>query len=225
MSAADYVFVAGAGTLTVVPSVHSPIIGGFNSTRAGGLGVSDGSSLNSFRANLAGSLPLATVAGTATLTDTFFDGIDVALLSSPSSSSSAVSPLTWNEQEALQRFVLSGGGAVVLVDSDAFAGGASSAANNSFLAPFGMHVTGTDCGANATFANPSASAVTSGPFGTLSTATIVCAGWFDTLGPATAYGTLTTNGQPFLAVIPPGALAPGSGPVVLLSSEDIETDL
>ena len=57
---------------------------------------------------------------------------------------------------------------MIIVDNDGSSAGAD-AANNSFLAPFGMHVTGTHVTPSsvATITNPAASPVTSGPFGTI----------------------------------------------------------
>jgi len=101
---------------------------------------------------------------TMELTDAFFASVDVALLSSTTSSSSSTA-LSADEQAALLRFVQNGGGAVIVVDNDGSSAGAD-AANNSFLAPFGMHVTGTHptFSSAATITNPAASPVTSGPF-------------------------------------------------------------
>lgn len=200
------------------------VVGGFDSGRAGGYGLTSGGALTSFRSDFASMLPNARLAASDTITEAFLAGIDVALLASPTSNGSAVSPLTAGEQTALRNFVLNGGGAVILVDNDSFTPVAPEV-NNSFLAPFGMHVSGTDnnFSSGATVENPGASLVTSGPFGTVPTLTLVVPGWIDELGPATSLGTLNVNGQPFLAVIPSGALGAGSGPVVVMSDTDLDS--
>ncbi len=214
-----------ASTLTYPveqPPTDAPVIGGFNSTRAPAFGLVDGSELTSFRSDLAAMLPAARLTSAATLTDAFLAPLDVAMLASPAGNGSSVPALSRPEQRALRTFVLNGGGAVLLVDNDTFVGGAAGV-NNSLLAAFGMHVTGTDAAGSspATIADPPASPVTSGPFGTVSTLNLAVPGWLDVLGPATALGTLDVNGMPFLAVIPEGALGPGSGAVVVVTDTDI----
>ena len=193
------------------------IVGGFNGARAGAYALVDGNALGNFRTDFAAKLPLAKLTATDTLNDAFLGGVDVALLSSVTGDGSAVAVLSSAEQLALRNFVRGGGGAVILVDNDAFAGSPnSSTVNNSFLSMFGVHVTGTDCSTGGTISAPQSSPVTNGPFGAVASVALTCAGWFDDLGPASALGTVQ-NGMPFLAVIPANALAPGSGAVVLLS--------
>jgi hypothetical protein len=206
-------------TLVAGFNVHSTtaVIGGFNTSRAGGFGLVDGGSLGSFRADLAAKIPYARLTSTDTLNDTFLGGVDVALLSSVTGNNSAVTALSASEQLALRNFVRGGGGAVILVDNDSFAGSPnSSTVNNSFLTQFGLHVTGTDCATAGTITDPPSSPVTSGPFGSVSQVSLTCAGWFDTVGPASSLGTLQ-SGQPFLAVLPANAMAAGSGAVVFIS--------
>ncbi len=215
---------APASVTATTPAVAlgNQIVGGFDAGRAAGYGLTDGASVTTFRSDFGSLLPNARLTATTQLTDAFLSGVDVALLSS-AGSSAVVTPLSQAEQDALLRFVRNGGGAVILVDNDSSSPQAS-AANNSFLAPFGMHVTGTHptFTSTVTVANPAASPVTNGPFGVVSAVTLVFPGWIDVLGPATSLGTLDFNGLPSLAVIPAGALGAGSGPVVIVTDTDLE---
>ncbi len=63
--------------------------------------------------------------------------------------------------------------------------------------------------------------LTSGPFGVVNSGPTDRYGWYDDLGPhASAIAVGTYNSQPIVAVIDPGVLGPGSGPVVFFSDLD-----
>jgi hypothetical protein len=208
--------ILAAGAFTV-PS-FADTFGGWNSTRAGStLNLVDGTGTTGLRADIANNFPGATITGTDTLTAAYLNTIDVAVLNSATGATSAVSGLSSTEQNNLLAFVEGGKGAVIFLDNDTFAAGVD-AVNNSFTSPFGVHVTGTliETQLASTLSSPITSPTA--PFGAVSTMTTIYPGWFDNLGPnATDAADLQANSQSALAYIAPGAIAPGSGPVVFFS--------
>ena len=108
-----------------------------------------------------------------------------------------------------------------MVDNNSFggAGAPTDAVNQSFIAPFGLHVTGK-LSANPALAitTNSMHPITNGPFGMVSSFATGDPGWFDNLGPnAIELADLQANNNTALAVINRGALSPTSGGVVALS--------
>lgn len=190
------------------------VIGAYDSVRAGSFSVF---SLG-ISAIIESSITDSTVIGTPELTDTFLQGIDVLLLTSNYSFISHVSPLTASERSALLGFIMNGGG-VVATTSDA----------PSFTEPFDV-VIGRDSGplaSTSTVPNPSASPVTDGPFGIITTYTTNLFGGvnniFSDLGSMATPIGFNGHGSPTLAVIEESAYGPGSGRVVLFA--DPETAL
>ncbi|MFO0861106.1 MAG: hypothetical protein U0570_11150 [Phycisphaerales bacterium] len=200
-------------------AIAGTVLTGFTAARGGALSLKEGSAAASLRASIAASFPGATLHASTTMMPADLAGCDVVVLASPSGGVSAITPLSGAEQSALLNFVLAGHGAVIFSDNDTFAGGASQPANLSLLAPFGVTCTGTGAGwlRTATVASPAGSAVTNGPFGFVTRYDVGWSGWFSTLGSGAVAARLADNNQPALAVIPRGALGPGSGAVVLFS--------
>ncbi len=193
---------------------------GFTSERGGGASLPSGSLVSTLRQGLLTAFPGTTIRGVDTLTSLSLTTDDVAVLFSSRAATTAIQPLSVDEQAALLAFVQGGGAAVIFVDNDTFGGAPSDNANESLLNPFGLDVTGTGApwARNAVVANPPGSPITSGAFGTVASFQIGWTGWFNQLGPhAQALATASDNNQPVLAVLPCGALGPTSGPVVLFA--------
>lgn len=209
----------GALALTGFSALADPAIVGFDASRGGLFSLSQGGALTALRTAILTAYPSATIGGVSALSAPGLAGADIALLASTTGGISAITPLSASEQTALNSFVLAGRGAVIFTDNDSFAGAGSQPANLSLLAPFGMTCNGTGLGWQrfATVSDPHASPVTDGPFGLCQSFSVGWSGWFNVLGSATSLATLNDNGQAALAVIPRGALGPGSGAVVLFS--------
>lgn len=196
------------------------VIGGFNATRAGPWSYLDeGSQLTILKTAIDTAFPHASYYLTGVLTDEYLAGIDVLLITSARAGTSAVSPLTTDEQAALRRFVEAGGGALIFVDNNSFAGSGTDQVNESLVDAFGLDVC---CAAGwpeqVNVLAPESHAVTNGPFGLIAEFTQFYGGWFDGLGEdATALGTLAVQGETALAVIDSAALAPTSGAVVFFA--------
>jgi len=178
------------------------------------------------RGAITGAYPGIPIAGVNTLTAATLLGHNVVFICSGTAGQSAIVPLSANEQTALHNFVLAGNGALIFSDNDTFAGGASQPANLSVLAPWSATSTGTGAAWERTVnvLDFNASPVTDGPFGIVTSYSVGWSGWFNALGSAIVLGRLADNAQPALAVIPRGALGPGSGAVVLFSDLTFVTD-
>jgi len=193
-------------------------IGGFDLSRGGYRSLASASDLSKLRIAIENSFPGVILTESSTLTDTFLSSLDVLMISSVTSNTSGTTPLTSMEQTALRNFVEAGGGAIVLVDNNAFAGGNTDVLNESFIDPFGLDITGTFGGMRvATVINPS-HPVTNGVFGLVSSTTMNYPGFFDNLGPdAASLATLNANSEPAVAVIDWGKFSPTSGGIVFFS--------
>ena len=202
-------------------------IGGFDFARAGNMSLDEGSdaTIAITQSSVAANFPTATLSSANTLTPAYLSTVDVLIVSSYRPPGSLVT-LSAAEQLALSTYVLGGGGAIILVDNDSYVGGAD-AGHESFLDPFGLDVAGN--GAHPTYPfsvhNPTVTnpthpimADTYG-FGSVTVPLFFAFGWFDDLGPDAI--ELAHIGPPAdlpgIAVIEPGVLAPGSGPVVFFS--------
>ena len=196
------------------------VVGGFSTTRAGDSSVVQGPYTTELRASLLNAFPGTTFVGLDTLTPAALSTVDVAIVGSP-----VVSPppmtLSSAEQTALLNFIKAGHGAIIYIDNSDFSGGP----NESFLDPFGMHSAGKVQGqAVATSVAPN-HPVMNGSFGTVTSFTTSFGGYFDNLGPnAITLANYDANGQPGIAAIAPGALAPGSGGVVFIGDADALVD-
>lgn len=209
----------------VVPSL---VFGGFDTSRSDSYSMPSGSLFSDLRSDIASTFPGSTFTSSLTLTSNYLNTIQVLLINTGGDRGNGITvttPLTSSEQTALTDFVERGGGAIILVDNDSF-GGASvntDAVNQSFISPFGLHVTGKLSGnpapANVTNANHP---VTNGPFGRVSTIATADPGWFDDLGPTSVgLAELAANNGIALTAINPGALSANSGGVVFLSDFNV----
>ncbi len=195
------------------------MIGGFDSSRDEYTSLAESSSTSGLRAAIEAQFPGASFTAADTLTAAYLATVDDVFLSSVTGNSSAASPLTAAEQTALYHFVLSGGTALVFVDNDTYSA-AGSTVNNSLLAPFGLHVTGTLDGFQTGTVVNSSNQVASGAAGTAASVSTNFPGWFNTLNGAMEIADLNANGQPEVAAFLPGALGPGSGRVVFFGDSN-----
>lgn len=199
-------------------------VGGFDAAdpaRGGVWAFHGGSSLTEARNSLVSNYSGVSFTGIGDLNATVLGGLDIVVLSSGRTNTSDIEKLTAAEQEALLGFVAGGGCAILLPDNDSFGGSSTPAANASLIDPFGMLIDGTFwTWITATVIDPTASPITDGPFGQVTSFTQLVAGALTDVGP---YGTaLATNDGGFaLAVIEPGAVGPGAGPVIVFS--DVNT--
>lgn len=201
------------------PAAAQTAIGCWNTTRAGTWSLSDGSDVSSFRSAVTSAFPGMKFSPTSTLTSAYLSKIDVLIIAVPTGGFSDTTPLSSSEQTALLNFVIAGGRALIFTDNDTAASNGSTV-NNSYVNPFGVTATGTlnSNPESVTVTNPSASPVTNGFMGTVSSYNTGWPGWYSSLGSyASSLATLDANGETALAVIPPGGINAGSGAVVMFS--------
>jgi len=167
-------------------------LGGFDSTRGGEFSLAQGSQLTSLRSNIAATYPYATLTASPTLTTAYLDSVNVLLISSIYSESAGIaSPLSTSEQNALVGFVERGGVALLFVDEDS---NISTIVSNSFVSPFGIHVTGqsTSYFTPVTPTGPTLP-VLDGPLENIAQYQTVSDGWFDVTGSSIVLATIAGN--------------------------------
>ncbi len=201
--------------LVVSPSAEasSLAVGGFNAARGGGGSIATDTGLQSL---ILGQFPGSTFSSTATLTSSYLSTISDLIISVAAADNVAITPLSASEQTALVNFVDAGGTALLFTDNSTFDSTAPTV-NNSFLSPFGLSAAGTLNGVNSSTIVNSSNPVVTGPAGTATGFDTNYPGWFSSLGSALEIAKLTANNEPDLAVLLPGALAPGSGAVVFFA--------
>jgi hypothetical protein len=201
-------------------TVHGEIvIGCFDTNRAGVFSPSAGSSMTSFRANIAANFPGATFQSTNLLTSSFLSSINLLVITAVGGNTSGITPLNAAEQGALTNFVLAGGAALLCADNDI----QFQPASQSMVQPFGLDCTGNLPNSVVATITNLTHPVTDGPFGAVTSYTVASyPGWFDILGPyAVGIATLNPNGEVSLAAIAPGVLSGTSGGVVFFSDSTI----
>lgn len=205
-----WAFAAGAA---VAQTTNPIVFGGFDLTRSGEASFPEGANFSQARAAVLSHYPAASFVSFPTLSTSNLAPVNVLVIGTPATITNEITPLDAEEQTALLGYVQNGGAALLFTDNDSFASQAA-AANASFLAPFGVAGGGTLISeVVAEVLTPENHPITSGPFGTVPFFLQFVPGVITNLGPhATA---LATNyGGIALAVINPGQLGPGSGPVV-----------
>ncbi len=147
----------------------------------------------------------------STLSSSLFDpDVDVALLGTGKSNTSAITALGSAEQTALHDYVANGGCAILLPDNDSFGGAGTDAVNESLIDPFGLDITGT--------LNNQRTATTSGSLTVVSGVGSFLQnypGWFDGTGAGTPFAS--NDGGTAALEIEPGMIGAGSGPVFAFS--------
>ena len=203
---------------TAIEARGGIVVGSWDTTRGGGGSVASGSLYTDLHNDILSTFPGSSFVSMSTLSAANLAGVQVLIIGSATGNTTDTTALSSSEQSALLTFVQNGGSAIISVDNDTFAGGGTSAVNNSYISPFGLHVTGTGFGGQLATVTNTSSPVTNGPFGLVSSIQTSFPGWFDNLGSnAHSLATLNFNSQPMLAVINPGALGLGSGGVVIYS--------
>ena len=200
-------------------------VGVFDEERGGRFNFADSTAQADLREALKTSFPNMSFLRSSVLDDAFLASVDVLMLSSAKTNSSAVEGLTQPEQVSLKGFVEAGGGAVIFVDNDAFAGRGSDVVNESFLDPFGLDVTGNLRGQQAVVVLPLDNPVTNGSFGRVANFNMLFTGYFEALGrPALNLAMLDENGEAALAYLMRGALEAGSGGVSFFADTNLTVD-
>lgn len=213
-----------------IPSWASPLrIGVYNEER-GEIFVLDGTEFgDTVEAYMTTYIPEAIFIGTPTLTPEFLATVDMLLLNTARSFGDAVSPLTVDESDALLDFIKSGKGAIIVADGS-FSSGSEA---QSFVDPFGAHLTSSDFGSPSpsSFINPLSHPISNGPFGLITNyltdrdffqgAFPAATGVFEDLGPyAIPLGQVDASGETSIAYIPENGLMPGSGRVAFFTDAD-----
>lgn len=198
----------------------SPLVmGGFTLSRGGVFSLADSLYVTTLRSAIETQFSGVRFTASSTLSNNYLTSLDDVFISSATSDGSSITPLTSAEQTALRGFVLGGGTALIFVDNDTFSAGAP-VANESLLAPFGLHVTGTLVGFQDGVVVNSANPVATGPAGTAVSIRTNYPGWFDQLDGALQIANLSANGRAEVAAFLPGALGPGSGGVVFFGDSN-----
>jgi len=204
--------IAGVISLTATVASAAPIIGAFAAPRSGPENLLDSAPFIAAKSLFAPQFPGITYQSTQQLTPSFLSGISVLILSTTGGDASIPTALSGSEQLALLNYVLAGGSALIMGEG----GFDNDVVEQSFFAPFGMHDTGRIFGTVPVKAvTPNNNPITNGPYGLYSTGNGLNVGWFDNLGAHAKPVVTLQNGLPVIAMIPRGALGPGSGAVVL----------
>lgn len=157
----------------------------------------------------------------AELTESFLNTVDVLVLASNYTSSSAVTPLSPAEQAAMFNYVV-GGGDLILAMENIELSGTADITHESFLDPFGMSITGVVPGITTANLLEPDHPIFHGEAGVFSTFELSRTGWFDELGPyARSLAESVVNQQPVMALIDRNVIAPGSGRVLITADTQI----
>ena len=204
----------GLAVSMVAHSVQAPslAVGGFNSVRGGEESIETNTGLQNL---ITAQFPGTTFSGARKLTPQYLSTISHLIIGVGTSCCTGTK-LSVAEQHALVDFVVAGGTALLFGDNDS-SNEIARQANRSFMAPFGLSMTGTLVAEQPSTIVNSSNPVVTGPAGTATGFDTNYPGWFSRLGSATKIAVLTANNKPSLAFLPPGALGTGSGAVVFFS--------
>jgi len=192
-------------------------VGGFSTAREGDISFPDGLFSSQARSVIKSDYPGTTFLSTGTLTPDFFSKINVFIVSSASTNTTSIIPLSAYEQDSLLNYIKSGGCAVLLVDNNTAHPGMS-AANASIIGPLGMKITGTLGGQQTATVTNKNHPVTNGPYGIINTFTQLYPGYITDLGPyAQSLAMTAGNYGTALAAIERNAMNSGSGRVLIYS--------
>jgi len=203
-----------SGCMAVAASAQ--VVVGFDSTRGGSYNLQSQPALASA---IGAALPGATFSYTGSLDSGALTGAAGVVIVSPHDNSSPVTPLTTAEQAALSAFVLGGGFAIIITDSD-YTPTNFDATNDSFLVPFGFSATGM-MSTPITLTNPSANPIANGPFGLITSLTGIASGSFASTPTAFLPLGNNTDGTVAAGYFGPGALGAGSGAVLFLADGNV----
>ena len=189
-------------------------IGGFDISRGVDFSFPQGNVFYEARNSLNENFSGVSYNSFSSLTTETLSGIDILIISSVQQlpGTALAEPLTLDEQTALLEFVQTGGCAILLTDTDGF-----DLANESLIDAFGMDSSGKFTGVDtAVVDDPYYSYVTNGPFGTIGSFDQNTPGAISNLGPYADPLAQNSIGTA-LAVIDPGVINEGSGPVIVYS--------
>lgn len=192
-------------------------VGGFSTAREGNISFPDGLYSSQARSVIETDYPGTTFLSTDTLTPDFFKKINVFVISSASTNTTAITPLSAYEQNSLLNFIKSGGCAVLLVDNNTAHPGMT-AANASIIGPLGLKITGTLGGQQTATVTNKNHPVTNGPYGIINSFIQLYPGYITDLGPyAQSLAMTAGNYGTALAAIERNAINAGSGRVLIYS--------
>jgi len=199
------------------PALAGPyIVGGFDGTRGGFESLAPGHN-SALATKITTNLPGTTFQFTDTLTDSFLNGVNVVVLGVGTTNSSAITPLTTNEQTALYNFVLNGGTALIFSDNSTFSATAPTV-NASILSPFGVTAAGTII-ADAPILD--STGPLTGPFTPVNTFTTNYTGYYTNTGAGKVLAEFNNNpNEAAVDYFAPGSLGTHSGAVVLFSDSN-----
>jgi hypothetical protein len=212
-----YLIAPAVVVLCVLPAqANSFIVGGFNAARGGFESLASGED-EALATDISSAYAGTTFHFTDTLTTSFLSGVNVVILGVATTDSSAITPLSTDEQSALKNFVMGGGTALIFSDNSTFDRDAP-AANASLLTPFGVTAAGTiGGGPTVPILNPTGPLT--GPFTPVTQFATNFPGYYTNTGG----GTVLAEFSPTEAAIDyfhAGFFGAGSGAVILFSDSD-----
>lgn len=193
-------------------------IAGFDIGRGGAFSLANGNYFAAARQAVLAVNSAVSFVGLGELSSPSLSNVEILAIASSVNNGTVISPLSPSEQDALLGFVRDGGCALLFSDNSTLGGVPQTLiAHQSLLDPFGLKTDGLMGGpVDAPVPNPGASPVTDGPFGVVTVFAQSWPGGFYDLGNY-AYPLASNPLGYALAVIDPGAIVVGSGPVVIFS--------
>jgi hypothetical protein len=212
-----------AGSTIIQPVSGTTItVGGFDASRGGWCSLATGIYLANFRDRLVtADFPGVTfvLTGAPTLTPAYLATLDILVIATPSSNSTAITSLSQAEQEAVRAFILGGGRFLISSDNSTFAGEYTEAVNNSALGPIGMTAGGITLSSRQPMQSSVASSpLVSGRSGSWSIVDTDYPGTWMSTGRATVVASINGNPSlPALAQFNVGDLGPASARGVVIA--------
>ena len=212
-----------ASGTTIQPASGTTItIGGFDASRGGECSVATGSYLVNIRNQLVtANFPGVTfvLTGAPTLTPAYLATLDILVILSTSSNTSAITPLSQAEQGAVSAFIQGGGRFFISSDNPGFGGANTQNVNDSILGPVGMTAGGTTLSGDYPMQSTLAgSPLVSGRSGSWSAIDTNYPGTWTSTGKATVVASVNGNAAlPTLAQFNVGDLGPASARGVVIA--------
>jgi len=219
-----------ASGTTIQPASGTTItIGGFDASRGGECSMATGSILANVRNRLVtANFPGVTfvLSGAPMLTPAYLATLDILVITSTSSNTSAITPLSQAEQEAVSAFIQGGGRFLISSDNPGFGGANTQNVNNSILGPVNMTAGGTTLSGDYPMqATVAGSPLVSGRSGSWSTIDTNYPGTWTSTGNATAVANVDGDPSlPALAQFNIGDLGPASARGVVIADRNALSD-
>jgi hypothetical protein len=219
-----------ASGTTIQPASGTTItVGGFDASRGGECSMATGSILANVRNRLVtANFPGVTfvLTGAPTLTPAYLATLDILVITSTSSNTAAITPLSQAEQEAVSAFIQGGGRFLISSDNPGFGGANTQNVNNSVLGPVGMTAGGTTLnGENSMQSTVAGSPLVLGRSGSWATIETNYPGTWLSTGNATVVAIV--NGDPSLPALAQfnvGDLGPASARGVVIADRNALSD-